>query len=108
MSTPAYIRLDLVPATVRRTDADGEVTEHQRTRVIVTDAEVHVYQDTDTGPGMWFTGQLDDFSGSNKTGYTIETSDGDQLFVARSAGCNCGSRLRGFRPFPGVPHQAAI
>lgn len=107
MSTPAYIRLDLVPATVIVTDGDGEeIDRTDKARAIVTDSEVLIYQDGDQGrPAVWREWQLDDFSGDNKIGYTAETSDGETLHISRNSWCVCGSRLRGFRPFPGVPYQ---
>jgi hypothetical protein len=98
MPTPAYIRLDLFPAEV----VDFPYT----TRVVVTDTEWFFYVDSPEGPTAGLSGELYDFEGTNTRGYTIVSPDGTRHYVRRSGGCGCGSRLRGFRPFPGVPIQA--
>ena len=101
MSTPAYIRLDLFPAEVQGPNAPSTLT-----RVIVTDTEYHFFVDTPDGPTSGLSGALYDLEGRNTTGYTITSDDGSRYLVRRSGGCGCGSRLRGFRPFPGVPLTA--
>lgn len=93
-----FIRLDLFPASVTIGDK-----QYLRSRAIVTDDSVHIYIDSPTGPEEIYSARLDDYSGNAGVGYTAETSTGDTVLMQYQAGCGCGSRLRGFRPFPGVP-----
>lgn len=95
---PEFIRLDLFPATVRV----GEKT-YEPSRAIVADESVHVYMDSAQGPTEVYTARMDDFSGSRTVGYAVTTADDDTVSISRASGCGCGSRLRGYRPFPGVP-----
>lgn len=93
-----YIRLDLVPARVEGVE--------KTTRVVVTDAHYYFFVDTPTGPLPEVSGVLYDIVGRNTTGWLITDEDQTTTYsVKRGAGCACGSRLRGFRPFPGVPLQ---
>lgn len=96
----SFIRLDLFPASVTVNGTD----EYSPARAIVTDDAVHVYMDAQGGPAEVYTARLDDFSGRRTTGYSAVASDGDNVQINRASGCGCGSRLRGFRPFAGVPH----
>ena len=95
----AYIRLDLFPAiaSVNSTDV------YKSCRAIVTDDAVYIYVDSENGPAVAFQGRLADYYGDKASGYTAETDDGDTVHMDRYAHCGCGSRLRGFSPFPGVP-----
>lgn len=97
---PAFIRVDLFPASVI---VDG-VTAYEPTRAIITDDSVIVYRDSSTGPEVAYSARLDDFSGRANIGYTALTSEGNSVQINRARGCGCGSRLRGFNPFPGVSH----
>lgn len=106
MSYP-IIRVDLFPATVTVKDADGEHT-HNSARVIVTQDEVHVFVDSSTGPRAAHFGRLDAFEGRNTTGYKVVLADESEINFQRGGGCGCGSRLRGFRPFHIMTHQAQI
>jgi hypothetical protein len=103
LSTPEYIRLDLFPAYVTRAGAVGPYTD--RARVIITDRDFYVFLDAPGGPVCDLSGALFDASGTNRTGYTVELEDGTVYAVSRAQNCGCGSILRGFRPFPGVPYR---
>ena len=105
LSTPTYIRLDLFPANVSVT-TDGHTTLFtDRARVIITNRDFYVFMDSPSGPACMIAGVIFDASGDNRAGYTVETDDGTVYSVSRSSNCGCGSRLRGFVPFPGVPYQ---
>lgn len=93
-----FIRLDLFPATV--TVGEQVLTP---ARAVVTDDAVHVYMDSRNGPEDRYTARLADFDGARNIGYIAETDDGEKVHIQRASGCGCGSRLRGFKPFPGVP-----
>lgn len=102
LATPVYIRLDLVPA-----DVDGI---QQTVRAIVTDAHFYFFVDTTNGPDALISGALYDLEGRNTIGYTLTVDDEERTvyLFRRGRGCACGSKLRGFRPFPGVPMQASF
>lgn len=96
----SFIRLDLFPATVTVNGQDV----YAPARAVVTDDAIHVYMDARDGPAEVYTTRLDDFSGRRTTGFVASASNGDDVQIGRASGCGCGSRLRGFRPFAGVPH----
>ncbi|UDL16760.1 hypothetical protein SEA_ATUIN_67 [Arthrobacter phage Atuin] len=96
---PAYIRLDLFPASVN--DMGEEL------RVIVTDSVFYVFDETLTGPEAVISEPLVSFEGSNQTGYTVVT-ESNTYAVARALNCGCGSRLRGIHPFMGVPYASQL
>lgn len=104
---PRFIRFDLFPATVTVRDSEGTVTlSHGKTRTFVTDDSVIVYVDGTTGvPENIYESRLDDFEGAASKGWVATTSEGDTVEIIRSGSCGCGSRLRGFAPFPGVPYD---
>jgi hypothetical protein len=99
---PNFIRLDLFPAKVT---LDGEVIPRDA-RFVATDDTAYVYVDSSTGPSIYFQGRLEDFEGRANIGWTINLDGGSVIHVVRASSCGCGSRLRGFTPFPGVPYQA--
>ena len=101
----AFIRLDMFPATVTVTDSkDG--ARFEPARAIVTDDAVHVYMDAAGGPKEVYMQRLSDFQGRRTLGYTAIADDGSTVQITRASGCGCGSALRGFRPFAGVPQVA--
>lgn len=104
MATPTAIRLNLLPAQVIVLENDAETRRYPRTRAIVSEDTIYGYIDTFDGPALEFEYRLEDFSGDNRTGWTAETSEGLVLKISRADDCLCGSRLRGFDPFPGVPY----
>ena len=103
-----FIRFSLFPLHVVVTDADGEQTfEHHKSKVVITDDEAYVYIDGQGGQiEIAVQDRLLDFSGTAKTGWVATTEDGLTINIERSASCSCGSRLKGFNPFPGVPLNA--
>jgi hypothetical protein len=102
-----FIRLDLFPALLIGDNLPnarpGGVLDAKR--VIVTDTHVLVFSDSPTGPELTHTWALVDIQGRNTIGWTIETDEGINFKVRRSTGCGCGTRLRGFSPYRGVPFQ---
>lgn len=97
----AFIRLDLFPAEAL---VAGE--RFTPARVIVTDDTLYVYMDGQGGPRVAYETRLEDFTGRRTIGYTVTAADGQEVAINRASGCGCGSRLRGFHPFVGVPHIA--
>lgn len=100
----AFIWLDLFPAKVT-SDSGAFQPVHEEYRVIVTDNHLYVLDDAVEGPLAIIKEPLMDFSGSNKSGYTIVT-ESDTYYVVRAINCGCGSRLRGLHPFAGTPFVA--
>lgn len=106
LSRPNYVRLDLFPANVSRpVGSTSTLLPTDRARVIVTDRHFYVFLDSSRGPAVEVSGVLFDATGDNRTGYTVTLDDDSVYSVSRSSNCGCGSRLRGFAPFPGVPYQ---
>lgn len=89
-----YINLDLFPASVT---SGGELLG-ETYRVIVTDNCLYVIDDAVDGPYLLIKEPLENFNGTNKTGYEVNS-----YHVRRAKNCGCGSRLRGMHPFLGVP-----
>lgn len=102
----AFINLDLFPAKVFTSVGSFE-PKHEEYRVIVTDNYLYIIDDTIDGPKALVSEPLQGFSGTNKTGYTVQTGDG-LYFIERALNCGCGSRLRGLHPFAGVPFVAQL
>lgn len=105
-----YVRLDLFPAVISTKDPANPLPNTQlggvldSKRVIVTDTKVLIFADSPTGPILLHDWNLVDITGKSTVGWTIETED-RLILVRRSGGCGCGSRLRGLRPYPGLPYQ---
>ncbi len=97
MTTPVIARLDLYPANIV---IDG--TMYPNVRVILTADEIYAFRDglNGEGPTELLHDRMDDFEGRNTIGWTVQASSVGEVFFQRSTGCGCGSRLRGFRPFP--------
>jgi hypothetical protein len=94
-----YVYLDLFPADVVETIDDVPLGDELR--VVVTENYLYVLRDTPDGPEMLSQEPLRDFSGTNKTGYTIETVF-NRYYVKRAPNCGCGAALRGITLFPGA------
>ncbi len=97
MTSPIIARLDLYPANLT---LNGVL--YQNVRVIPTADTIYAYREgTDgEGPVEFLNERISDFDGKNTIGWTATLHDGRQVFFQRSNGCGCGSRLRGYRPFP--------
>lgn len=104
---PQFVRFSLFPLEVTVTNSDDEVIhQHYKSRVVVTDDEIYAYIDDPTGQEkavVLYTDRINDAFGNAVEGWTAETVDGDTVTFRRSGGCSCGSRLKGFDPFPGLP-----
>lgn len=106
---PRFLRFNLFPLNVFVLDSEGRETKaHNASRVFVTDDEIISYVDGNSGPEVFFQDRLEDFSGDAVNGWTAQTSDGYTVNITRSTGCGCGSRLKGFNPFPGVPFERML
>ena len=97
MTFPVVARIDIYPANLT---LSGVV--HQNVRVIVTADTIYAWRDGTGGEGPvgFLDERISDFDGRNTTGWEATLHDGRVAFFQRSTGCGCGSRLRGFRPFP--------
>lgn len=93
--------LDIFPAKILTVEGLFEPA-HEEYRVIVTDTYFYIIDDTDDGPKALVSEPTVQFDGTNKTGYTVVTSTSIFL-ISRAPNCGCGSRIRGIRPFAGIP-----
>lgn len=97
---PAYIRLNLFPATVTR--ADGTVLDP--VRAVVTDDTLYVFQDANPHPVEVLVAAIDEYSSISRTHWRVIADDTlEKIEINKRAGCGCGNKLRGFNAFPGVP-----
>jgi len=98
MTLPVVARLDLYPANLI---LDGVM--YSDVRVVVTADTIYAWRDGYGGeaPVEFLNERISDFDGRNTIGWTITLHDDRAVFLQRSSGCGCGSRLRGYRPFPG-------
>lgn len=100
-----FILLDSFPVTVHKFGDELRLTGTEY-RVIITDNRLYVLDDSPEGPVALVNEPLEsELSGDNKTGYTL-TAGGYDYSIKKSAGCGCGSRIRGYHPFLGVPFAA--
>lgn len=97
----AYLRLDVFPGTA----VVNQTTVYTPARVIVTDDSVYVYMDSENGPTSVYSARLADYVGDRQSGEAT-SDEGDTVIISRASHCGCGSRLRGFHPFAGVPMMA--
>ena len=71
------------------------------TRVILTETEIIVAVDGDTGPKIVFQEKYDVANLSEKPteDTRVVTVSGKMLAFKKDTGCGCGSRLRGWNPY---------
>lgn len=101
LTEPAeYVRMDLFPCTVE----GPQGTLGPEARIILTDNHFYVFVDAPLGPEAILKVKHEaetDYTGSLKDGFQI-----GEYRVVKNATCGCGSRLRSFYPFLGVPHHS--
>lgn len=71
------------------------------TRVIITDEQIIVAKDSNSGPQIVFREAYDTYipsSEQTKDSYVVTVS-GKMLAFKKDTGCGCGSRLRGWNPY---------
>lgn len=99
---PEFIRLDLFPALV--VDKDDNILGDEL-RVIVTNDRGYLFYEGPTNqPTILSELMLTEFVRNGNKGYILTTED-SEYSIARAKNCGCGSRLRGFHPFLGVPYK---
>lgn len=104
---PVPVRWDLFPVKATLATLSGSV-ECAKVRAFVTDVAVYLFQDAPRGPALVLYGLLADVIPPDTTTRALTLSFADPtpmtgattLTLAPSGGCACGSRLKGFRPFP--------
>lgn len=102
-----HIKLDLFPARITTSEQEPSLL-HKDCRLVITDSHYYVFKETTTDFEVAESGPISDFQGSNASGWSISAPETQDFTVFRDANCGCGSRLRGFHPFPGVPHAPYI
>lgn len=87
--------------TMRSYDPTPGSTYLEVTRVIITEDQVLVAKDSDSGPQIVFKESYDIYIPSEdqtKDSYVV-TASGKMLAFKKDTGCGCGSRLRGWNPY---------
>lgn len=93
-------KLDDVTA-LRSYDPTPGATYLEVTRVIITEDQIVVAKDSDSGPQIVFRESYDQYIPSTeltKDSFVV-TSSGKMLAFKKDTGCGCGSRLRGWNPY---------
>lgn len=97
-----FIRLDLFPAKIVNMDTNTNIGEEFR--VIITNDHVYFFVDGGINPLIHTESPLTDFTRNSNSGYIVATEE-NTFEISRATNCGCGSGLRGFYPFLGVPYR---
>lgn len=79
---------------------DGDEIKYTEAKIIIGDANYYIYQETIDGPTLIEEGPIYDYDRNTLTLITDTTT----YHLIKSGGCGCGSRLKHFNPFFGVPY----
>jgi hypothetical protein len=122
------LRADVYPATlVIDPGPNQRVQDRVRVLVLQGDPErnppvpdrLTVFADASDGPHVVYSQLLTDFTAPSRPQrlrdvhlpeyklYQATTQSGTPIQFEKSGGCGCGSRLRGFNPFPALQSLAA-
>lgn len=102
--TTKKIQLDSFPITLfEGTTSEGNTPILETVRLIVTNDYIYAILMGDTGPYFALKEELVEIEYVPKVGYRVSGAEKDYLGV-NTGNCGCGSRLRGMRLLPGVPH----
>lgn len=71
-------------------------------KVLLTDKAVVIIREGTKGPEPFLEAVWDSYSGSRRKELTVQADENTFLF-SRSSNCGCGSRMRGYTPFRGIP-----
>lgn len=104
-----YIKLDLFPASVYTgsigaTDNERIFTE---VRAIVTNDYIYFVAMGPEGPYFALKEEIVQYD-LHSSGTAMATGINGTYIIERDGNCGCGTRLRGMRLLPGVPHTARI
>lgn len=98
----SHIKLDWFPLNITK-DGKAFLPSNADYRVIVTDSHFYVLSDGLDGPKTDVSEKLVSFEGNHRDGFTIVTEEAT-YFAVKAESCGCGSQIRGFHPYLGVPH----
>lgn len=96
----SYIRFASFPMTLSK---DGDIL-YKEIKAFVTDTHL-IIVDNNRNPAL--IENLISLEGSTAKGYTV-TTDVAVYSLFRSLGCACGSTLRSFNPYRGIPHVSQL
>lgn len=71
-------------------------------KVFITDLTLTIWEEGPDKPVLKYEGVYDSIEGTRKDGLSLSIDD-EMYYIVRDDHCGCGSRLRGFHPYPGVP-----
>lgn len=74
-------------------------TRLEKCRVIVTDSQILVARDSDTGPVLVFRDTPAVHTQTDRKTGTVVTTSGKRLEFSLLDNCGCGSRLRSWNPY---------
>jgi hypothetical protein len=89
------------PQDMRSTPPMDETYYLSKTRIVVTDKQIIVAHDSNTGPVIVFREEYVQHNKSNvatEDSYVV-TVTGKMLVFSKDVNCGCGSRLRGWNPY---------
>lgn len=96
MTYPKFIRNSLYPVTIRSND---EIL-YKEVKIIIGDTNYYIYDETIDGPTLVEEDAIYDYSRD-----PLQLLTPTQTYhLSKSGGCGCGSRLKHFNPFFGVPY----
>lgn len=75
-------------------------------KVFITDLTLSIWEEGGADPILKYEGAYDTLEGTRKDGLSLSIDD-EMYYIVRDDHCGCGSRLRGFNPFKGVPRIAS-
>lgn len=96
ITQPRFIRNSLFPVTIRSND---EII-YNEVKIIIADTNYYIFEETIDGPTLVEEGAVYDYSREN----LVLTTESAEYHLSKSGGCGCGSRLKHFNPFFGVPY----
>lgn len=97
------IKFDLTPVRIYK---DYDAPSYLKARLIITDAHYYIFEEGPQGfPVLSEAGPIFDFNRVGPGHISFTTEDKVSYQAEKNPGCNCGSTLKSFHPFFGVPYE---
>lgn len=100
MKIPKFIRLDVYPARI----VHNKKVIHPNTRIIVGDTDYYIFKETTRGPALEISGPIYDLERDFAAQHKLFLDEDTIYYISRLGGCGCGSTLKNYTPFFGVPY----
>lgn len=99
----SFIRFEYFPAHIEGVSGlpGGDL------KAYVTDRDLVVFANSQTGPVLAYAGAIEDYQGRNKEtkSWNLTLEGGKEVRISRADSCGCGSRLRGLAAYPRLPRR---